>query len=323
MMIKHVSYFELAEAARNTAKRIREYLPNHRDYNKEPLRIFAVPRGGIPAALAVLRHINIKSELITSARDADIFVDDLVDSGATRDRYFRLEPTTPFFTLFQKHNKEEWLTFPWEDGYWLAPVKPGEQAVVNTDGIGGGEDIPTRLLQFIGEDPQREGLRETPRRFLEAWRHWTSGYNKEPDLKAFAEGVADYDELVLVSNIPVYSHCEHHCTPMFGLAHVGYIPAGKIVGLSKLGRLVEVFARRLQVQEKMTSQIASALQEALQPQGVGVVLQLRHLCLESRGIAAHGAVTTTSAMLGALRDKPAARSEFLKLVSEGAKGVVV
>lgn len=177
-------------------------------------------------------------------------------------------------------------------------------------------EIPLALLQFIGEDPARQGLRETPERFLSAWREWSWGYHQDPKeiLKTFEDGADKVDELVLVRDIPVYSHCEHHLAPFFGVAHVAYIPSGRIIGLSKIPRVVQVFARRLQVQERLTQQIAHAIKDALAPKGVGVVIECRHLCMESRGIRVPGATTITSCLLGVLKDEPAARAEFMGLV---------
>jgi GTP cyclohydrolase IA len=173
-----------------------------------------------------------------------------------------------------------------------------------------------RLLAHLGEDPTRQGLRETPARVDKAWRHWTSGYAQDPAkiLKVFEDGADRYEELIVVQGIPVYSHCEHHMAPFFGTASIGYVPNGKIVGLSKLTRLVECFARRLQVQERLTVQIAEALMTHLEPRSVGVVLQCRHLCMESRGIQATGEETVTSVLLGEIRDNAALRQEFLHVV---------
>jgi GTP cyclohydrolase IA len=173
-----------------------------------------------------------------------------------------------------------------------------------------------RLLAHLGEDPTRQGLRETPARVDKAWRHWTSGYAQDPAkiLKVFEDGADRYEELIVVQGIPVYSHCEHHMAPFFGTASIGYVPNGKIVGLSKLTRLVECFARRLQVQERLTVQIAEALMTHLEPRSVGVVLQCRHLCMESRGIQATGEETVTSVLLGEIRDNAALRQEFLNVV---------
>jgi len=175
-----------------------------------------------------------------------------------------------------------------------------------------------RLLISLGEDPDRAGLVETPARVTKAWKHWTSGYAQDPVevLKAFEDGAEEYNELIVVRNIPVYSHCEHHLAPFFGKATVGYLPNGKIVGLSKLTRLVDIFSKRLQVQERMTIQIANALMEVLEPKAVGVVVKCRHLCMESRGIRAIGEETITSAMLGELQPNLALRTEFLALARD-------
>lgn len=177
------------------------------------------------------------------------------------------------------------------------------------------------LLRFDIDDPGREGLRETPDRVVRAWEFWLSGYKQNPFdvLKSFEDGAANVDELVFQGAIPFWSVCEHHLAPFFGLAHVGYIPNGRIVGLSKISRLIDVFARRLQVQERLTQEIANALRAGLlDPLGVGVVLQARHACMESRGICKVGSVTTTSALLGVFKDKPEARAEFMSFVTMAA-----
>jgi len=177
------------------------------------------------------------------------------------------------------------------------------------------EAIVRELLRYIGEDPDREGLRETPKRYLKAWKEWTSGYNVDPAtvLKSFEDGGESYDEMVMVKGIPFYSHCEHHLAPFFGSVTISYIPNRKIVGLSKLGRVVEIYARRLQVQERMTTQIADALWTHLKPRGVGVVVKARHLCMESRGLSKQGHETVTSALKGVLLEDQKAREEFLRL----------
>lgn len=175
-----------------------------------------------------------------------------------------------------------------------------------------------RLLISLGEDPDRAGLVETPSRVAKAWKHWASGYAQDPAecLKVFEDGAEQYNELIVVRNIPVYSHCEHHLAPFFGSATIGYVPNGKIVGLSKLTRLVDCFAHRLQVQERLTIQIANALMTHLEPQAVGVVIRCRHLCMESRGIRTQGEETVTSSMLGALQPNQALRAEFFALARE-------
>jgi len=174
------------------------------------------------------------------------------------------------------------------------------------------------LLRAVeGEGAHREGLLDTPARFASAWRYWTKGYEEDPAsiLKTFQDGASNYDEMVLVRDIPVYSKCEHHLADIFGVAHVAYIPFGRIVGLSKLSRLVDCFARRLQVQERLTTQIADSLVEHLQPRGVAVMLRCRHLCMESRGICQQGHTTITSALRGAILDEASARAEFMSLVT--------
>lgn len=162
----------------------------------------------------------------------------------------------------------------------------------------------------------RGGILDTPDRYAAAMQFWLSGYKQDPIkvLKTFEDGAQSYDELVFCGAIPLFSLCEHHLTPFFGIAHIGYIPSGKIVGLSKLARLTDIFARRLQVQERLTREIAETLQNALKPIGVGVVLRCRHLCMESRGVHKPGTLTYTSALFGAFKEKPEARAEFLEFV---------
>jgi GTP cyclohydrolase I len=161
----------------------------------------------------------------------------------------------------------------------------------------------------------REGLQETPNRVANAWEHWLSGYEVDPRqlLKSFEDGADGYDEMVLVKDLPFYSLCEHHLAPFFGRITIGYLPQGKVVGLSKLARVSEAFSRRLQVQERLTVDIAQCVMNALQPLGVGVLIRARHLCMESRGVCQSGHSTTTQCLLGLLRDDHDARAEFIEL----------
>jgi GTP cyclohydrolase I len=178
------------------------------------------------------------------------------------------------------------------------------------------EQTIRQLLALAGDDPEREGLAETPARVLKAYTKWFGGYSVDvPGLfKTFEDGSEHYDQLILQRNIPVWSHCEHHMAPIIGVAHVGYVPDKRIVGLSKLTRLVDAFSRRLQVQERITTQVADALVEHLKPLGVAVVLECRHLCMESRGVCVSNVPTTTQAVRGVFMDKPEARAEFLDAV---------
>lgn len=173
------------------------------------------------------------------------------------------------------------------------------------------------IIEFIGDDPKRQGLLETPGRVVRAWGEWFSGYKQDPKdvLKTFEDGAEGADEMVLETSIPVYSHCEHHMTPFVGVAHVAYLPAKRIAGLSKLARVVDIYARRLQVQERLTAQIADALNDNLKPRGVGVVITAQHFCMCTRGVKLAGVNTTTSALRGAFKKDSAVRNEFLNLIT--------
>ena len=175
------------------------------------------------------------------------------------------------------------------------------------------EEIYREVLRRIGEDPTRDGLLRTPERVEKSMAYLTKGYREDPlQLLRGALFDVDYDEMVIVKDVEMFSLCEHHLLPFFGKVHVAYIPKGKVVGLSKIARLVEIFSRRLQVQERMTRQIADAIQDAIAPQGVGVVIEARHLCMMMRGIEKQNSSTVTSAMVGCFQNKET-RAEFLSL----------
>ena len=184
------------------------------------------------------------------------------------------------------------------------------------------EDAVRTLLRWSGEDPAREGLLDTPKRVVKAYTDWFSGYRLDPDeylARTFKE-VCGYDELIVLRDIQFESHCEHHMAPIIGRAHVGYLPDGKVVGISKLARVVDVYARRFQVQEKMTAQIAGCIQRALNPLGVGVVVEAAHECMTTRGIHKRGVSMVTSKMLGTFREDARTRSEFLRFLRGGQEG---
>ena len=178
------------------------------------------------------------------------------------------------------------------------------------------EDHVRGILRFVGEDPEREGLLDTPARYVRALKEHFSGYDQDPGayLARTFEDVEGYDELVLVSDIELYSHCEHHLVPFVGHAHVAYVPNGRVVGLSKVARVVDVFAKRLQVQEKLTKQVADALQDHLQPQGVAVIMQCQHFCMCYRGVKKPGSWTTMSKLHGLFLKDAAARMELFTLI---------
>jgi GTP cyclohydrolase IA len=193
----------------------------------------------------------------------------------------------------------------------VAPETAGSESIA---------ELVRRMLVQIGEDPNREGLRRTPERFEKALRYLTSGYGQDPEtiLNGAMFSVC-YDEMVVVKDIEVYSLCEHHLLPFFGKCHVAYIPDKKVVGLSKIARLVNMYARRLQIQERLTSEIAKAVEEKLSPQGVGVIVEARHLCMVMRGVEKQNSMAMTSAMLGVFRENKQTRDEFLSLV-HGSRG---
>ena len=179
------------------------------------------------------------------------------------------------------------------------------------------------LLRWAGDDPDREGLHETPARVVRAYEEFFSGYALDPVEflnRTFSE-TEGYDEIVVLRDIRVESHCEHHMVPIVGRAHVGYLPKNRVVGISKIARLVDAYARRLQIQEKLTAQIANTMQEVLDPRGVAVVIEASHECMTTRGVRKSGAAMVTSRMLGAFRDDPATRREFLTMIGRGGDSV--
>jgi len=266
--------------------------------------LFGVPRGGLVPAYAVARELvraGKEAEVVGDVCCVDAILDDILDSGKTRERFQAMCPGACFKTLYTAR-AGEWLVFPWEATL-----------------AGSAEDIPRRMLQFVGEDAQRDGLRDTPRRVVASWSELFSGYGANPaeELRTF-ENEEGYNEMVVLRDIEFYSTCEHHLLPFFGRAHIAYIPSGRIVGISKLARVVEAFSRRLQVQERLTQQIARVLEEELHPKGVAVMLEAQHLCMIARGVQKQNSVMTTSALLGEF-ERAEVRGEFLSLVKGGQR----
>jgi len=184
------------------------------------------------------------------------------------------------------------------------------------------EDLVQEMLVRLGEDPQREGLQQTPERVRKSLQFLTRGYTE--DAEALLKGAlfsVGYDEMVIVKDIEMFSLCEHHLLPFFGKVHVAYIPNGKVIGLSKVPRLVELFSRRLQIQERLTTQIAETIQQVIEPQGVGVVIEARHLCMMMRGVEKQHSAAVTSSMLGCFRNEEETRSEFLSLIRQRPNGI--
>ncbi len=270
--------------------------------------VHGVPRGGLVPAALVATRLNVPVVEHVTDRDVTLVVDDLVDSGTTADRY----DDGPFDALFRKSHSPQpprststavtldgWLVFPWE--------RTSDEHVGPTDAV-------RRLLQHIGEDPERDGLFDTPKRVVKALAEMTAGYSLDPaDVLGTTFDVGS-DELVLVTGVQFTSLCEHHLLPFVGTASVGYLPGERVVGLSKLARLVDLYAHRLQVQERLTSQIADAIMTHLDAQAAGVVIRAHHSCMSCRGVRKHSDMVTSS-MLGKLRDEPSLRAEFLSLAA--------
>jgi GTP cyclohydrolase I len=192
-----------------------------------------------------------------------------------------------------------------EDDLPAKPAVPGEV-----------EEAIRTLIRWAGDDPEREGLLDTPRRVARAWKEYCQGYEEDPGdhLSRFFEEVGGYDEIVLLKDIPFHSHCEHHMAPIIGKASIAYLPTDKVVGISKLARVLRGFARRLQVQERLTAQVANCIEEKLQPRGVAVVIEASHSCMTARGVRTPGVTMVTSRVTGVFRDDPRTREEVLKLM---------
>lgn len=230
---------------------------------------------------------------VDAPEQADFIVDDIVDSGRTRAQYRKLYPKKPFRALVTKRDGMGWVQFPWEK----SPDQDAEDSVV-------------RLLEFLGENPKREGLVETPRRVVKALKEMTAGYAQEPGKILSTIFAKDgYDQMVICRSIEFTSLCEHHLLPFTGVAHVGYIPRHHVVGLSKMARLVDAFARRLQIQERLTQQIAQTMMTVLRPKGVGVMVQAKHGCMSCRGVLKHQSEMVTTCLLGSFR-RHEVREEF-------------
>lgn len=283
-----------------------------------PTIVFGISRGGIVPAVMLAARLGVPMKVcapgqnITSeykAWDRVLVVDDIYDSGATLEYFKQLDANIVTAVLYVRPSKEkqvtyfgevedQWVRFPWETG---------------ADTPGGVQQAVVTLLRAIGEDPLREGLQETPARVEKAYKELSAGYSEDIDklFKTFAvEGV---DQVVVLRDIPYYSLCEHHMLPFWGTATIAYIPDKRVIGVSKLARIVTAYSRRLQVQERMTQQIADTITNGLNPLGVAVLVEGEHLCMRMRGIEREG-LMRTQALTGVFRTDAAARAEVLQLM---------
>lgn len=267
--------------------------------------IYAVPRGGAPlaSALSVLLTLPIISkDKITSNT---LIVDDLVDSGQTRSQFLtnyfaclHLKSHAKYFPDFVLYKGiDAWIVYWWEENE-----------------IDSASDIVLRQLQYIGEDPNREGLIETPKRVLKAWDHIFSGYKQNEDALIKVFDSDGYDQIVLLKNIEMFSTCEHHLMSFFGKAHVAYIPNKKVLGISKLARIVDMYSKRLQIQERIGEQVTDFLEKKLNPKGVACIIEAQHLCMQMRGVEKQNSVMVTSSLKGVFKKDQKAREELMRLI---------
>lgn len=275
--------------------------------------IYGVPRGGVPLAVYLSSFLNLPLVESPSPLRNTLVVDDLIDSGKTRSQFCENDFAVLHFKNSEAHIPETTNTFCADDsvppGTWIHyPWETGEEQNGPTDAV-------TRLIQYIGEDPNREGLQDTPARVVKAYDEMFAGYQQNPeDLLTTFENDG-YDQMVLVRDVEVYSMCEHHMLPFFGKAHIAYIPDGRVIGVSKLARLVDLYARRLQIQERICEQVTTAIMEHLQAQGAACVIEAQHMCMLCRGVEKQHSIMTTSSLKGHLFENASARAEFMNLIA--------
>lgn len=271
------------------------------------VKIYGIPRGGIYAAQAVQSFMEKGSYLVEEPSDDCIFIDDIIDTGSTRNNFISEygHPCLPFYALvdkqgFDKVLKGTWVSFPWERM---------NKETAPTENI-------RRLIEYIGDDPDREGLKETPERVIRSYEKLFGGYKQRPVdvVKMFKDDTCD--EMVIIKDIDFYSTCEHHMLPFFGRAHIAYIPDGKIIGISKLIRILEIYTRRLNIQERVCQQVTETLQDILKPLGVACVLEAQHFCMTARGVEKQHTIMVTSSLTGVFKEKIETRNEFMSIIKK-------
>ena len=265
-------------------------------------KIYGIPNGGSILA-GYIASRNPSLTLVMNPIEANVFIDDIIDSGKTMKKYTDKFTGIPFFALINKlgkdsDSKDTWYIFPWEREH------PKQNSIT---------DAVIRQLQYIGEDVTREGLKDTPKRVVKAWDELFSGYNikAEDIITTFKDDTCD--QMVVLKDIEFYSMCEHHLLPFYGKAHIGYIPNGKIIGISKLARILDMYARRAQIQERIGEQVTNCLEGHLSPKGAACVIEAQHLCMQARGIQKQNSIMTTSSLTGEFH-KNEVKNEFLRLI---------
>jgi len=277
--------------------------------SSEYTSIYPVPRGGMCFGVALSKEMNLPIVLKDKISEKTLVVDDIIDRGTTRN-YF---PKNDFFSLhksintgFIKSKRTRWL---YEVDEWVHYFWEGEEEYRSI------QDSVIRQLQYIGEDINREGLQETPKRVVNSWKELYSGYNRDPKKEIKIFGSEGYDAIILLKDIELYSMCEHHMSPFIGKAHIAYIPKEKIVGISKLARILEIFARRLQIQERIGNQVTEFLMNELDPLGAACIIEAQHLCMQMRGIQKQNSKMVTSSLKGIFLENQDTREELMKLLS--------
>ena len=263
--------------------------------------VYGIPKGGMIAA-----GFLQTAKRTWNPAEANIILDDLVDSGRTRDKYMEKYTHARFYALFDKQEMQikEWVVLPWEADH---PCSAGGDSI---------QENIIRLLEFIGEDPNREGLKKTPERMVRAWQNELFiGYSQDPkDIFTTFENEQSYDQIIICKNIELFSMCEHHMLPFFGTACVAYIPNRRIIGLSKLARLVDIYARRLQIQERIGEQVTDALMTYLEPMGAACIISAVHMCMRMRGCQKQQSSMITSSVRGVFFEDSRARQELMDLI---------
>lgn len=259
------------------------------------MRVNRLPKGyyyGIPRGGQIIAGLTGRA--VDSVQDADYYIDDIIDSGKTMSKL----TDKPFYALFDKRKefKNIWLVLPWENT---------QQDI---------EDTVIRQLEYIGEDVKREGLIDTPKRVIKSWSKLYGGYKQNPKNILCRTFTEKHDQMIILKHIELYSTCEHHLLPFTGECSIGYIPNGKVVGISKLARLIECFSRRIQIQERLTEQIVEAIDTYLKPKGVICIINAQHFCMTSRGVEKQHSIMTTSALRGVFEKEVNSRQEFLNLI---------